>query len=325
MVFDDLERTSLDDIDVLGCINEYCENLQIKTIIVAYEDKIQKSENEERPDLVKSDSKMPYKEIKEKIVSRTIKCVPEYGEIIAKIVKDFNDQKGKYKSFLSENETKMLNLFNSGKSDNIRSLKCAIQDFQRLFYELTSCELQNEVSYYFFSFVAFVLWYREGKRDSKYSDVAVSQKYPLYYRNEYMLECVKDWIAFGEWNGSYIKSEINRHIKLRKEPEPEECVRNYMLIQLDECVIEEGLPKVVDAAYAGRLSIDEYILLINNMMWARRYMYELPVSIDMGRLDEGISMCLSLLAESDRPDSRVRNMISNEEYLSKEEKDLYDK
>ena len=40
LVFDDLERSTLDEVAVLGCINEYCENKHIKTIIVANEEKI---------------------------------------------------------------------------------------------------------------------------------------------------------------------------------------------------------------------------------------------------------------------------------------------
>lgn len=40
LVFDDLERSTLDEIAVLRCINEFCENKHIKTIIVANEEKI---------------------------------------------------------------------------------------------------------------------------------------------------------------------------------------------------------------------------------------------------------------------------------------------
>lgn len=46
-MFDDLERTNINEIDVLGCINEYCENKHIKTIIVANEDEIPESGSNE--------------------------------------------------------------------------------------------------------------------------------------------------------------------------------------------------------------------------------------------------------------------------------------
>ena len=47
LVFDDLERSKLDTIDVMGCINEYTENQKFHTIVVANEDKIPNKQNED--------------------------------------------------------------------------------------------------------------------------------------------------------------------------------------------------------------------------------------------------------------------------------------
>lgn len=44
LVFDDLERCKINMIDLLGAINEYCENRNIKTIILADESKILSNE-----------------------------------------------------------------------------------------------------------------------------------------------------------------------------------------------------------------------------------------------------------------------------------------
>ena len=38
--------SKLDTIDVLGCINDYCENKKFHTIVVANEDKMQVSESQ---------------------------------------------------------------------------------------------------------------------------------------------------------------------------------------------------------------------------------------------------------------------------------------
>ena len=40
LVFDDLERSNISSTDLLGCINDYCENQSFNTIIVANEEKI---------------------------------------------------------------------------------------------------------------------------------------------------------------------------------------------------------------------------------------------------------------------------------------------
>ena len=60
LVFDDLERTNISYTDLLGCINDYCENQGFNTIIVANEEKIED----------KSDDGLSYLEIKEKIVKQ---------------------------------------------------------------------------------------------------------------------------------------------------------------------------------------------------------------------------------------------------------------
>jgi Cdc6-like AAA superfamily ATPase len=71
LVFDDLERTNITYTDLLGCINDYCENQNFNTIIVANEEKIKDKTNNE----------LLYHEIKEKIVQRVIPFVPDYEEV----------------------------------------------------------------------------------------------------------------------------------------------------------------------------------------------------------------------------------------------------
>ena len=143
LVFDDLERSTLDEVAVLGCINEYCENKHIKTIIVANEGKILEKNSgrevdEEQADdsKIRTISKIQYSEIKEKIVVRTIKNIPDYESIFTKIISEYNTKEEKYKQFLIENKMSLVNVFLSGDIANIRSIKCAIQDFQRVFVEL---------------------------------------------------------------------------------------------------------------------------------------------------------------------------------------------
>ena len=66
-------ETNISSTDLLGCINDYCENQSFNTIIVANEQKIKDS----------SDNELSYHEIKEKIVQRVIQFVPDYGEVVS--------------------------------------------------------------------------------------------------------------------------------------------------------------------------------------------------------------------------------------------------
>jgi len=338
LVFDDLERNSLGEVDVLGCINEYCENKQFKTIIIANEEKIQtlkdETHNEGEQQNKKenmSETKISYKEIKEKIITRTIKCTPNYEKIITEILNRFKDDDGTYKKFLLDHTADIINVFMAGESENIRSLKCAIQDFQRVYSILTKCGLVDDLNKHLCSFIAFILSFKEGKIEKSenygyiFSDSEVEKMYPLYYRNGYMLYRVKVWVIEGEWNEGAVKAEIDQTIKSKRKPEPEEVVRNYPLISLDESIIEAGFPQVIKAAYAGVLTIDEYILLIQNIAWARRISFVLPVEVDMDSIKSGVIVCLRSMEESDEPDSRVRSMISaeGEKLLTDKEKEIY--
>ena len=93
--------------------------------------------------------KIKYSEIKEKIVVRTIKNIPDYKSIFTKIITDYNTQDEEYKNFLIENKMCLVNVFTSGSIANIRSIKCAIQDFQRVFNELRRKGIEDDLLLFF--------------------------------------------------------------------------------------------------------------------------------------------------------------------------------
>lgn len=161
LVFDDLERCKLDTVDVLGSINEYCENRNFYTIVIANEDKIKGDKKIKNPIIEKVDNTdgkesqsaifvincdsenqknetLSYDEIKEKIIERTVKYIPDYKSIVHTIIDKMPCKTENYRDFLIENELNIQNIFapeiiESSSEDkrphNIRSLKCALQDF----------------------------------------------------------------------------------------------------------------------------------------------------------------------------------------------------
>ena len=347
LVFDDLERTNLDEIDVMGCINEYCENKQIKTIVVANEEKIlekstqtktnqkkEENEGENENDVHKqtNNRKIGYSEIKEKIITRTVKNIADYEKIIVEIIDEFVADEQLYKEFLIKHKTDLINVFGCGKSENIRSIKCAIQDFQRVFIELNKKDTDDdELKTYFQTFAAFIFQFKDGKisKSERYgymfSDYDIQKEYPSFYVNRYMLPSVKKWIVEGEWDSIRINSEIDEMIEAKKATDPKDIVRQADLISLDEDTIKVGFPEVVSLAYEGKLSVDEYIILLRNKMWARNISYSLPVEIDMDRMMLGVQKCLEILCSSDEPDSPVRSMIhpDNLSQLTEVENNIY--
>lgn len=78
IVFDDLERSNISTIQLLGCINYYCKNLHINTIVIANEDKFTSNPN-------------VYEEIKEKTIQRTILYNPDYSKIVISVIESFEN------------------------------------------------------------------------------------------------------------------------------------------------------------------------------------------------------------------------------------------
>lgn len=177
LVFDDLERCRMDYVDVLGAINDYCENMKIHTIIVANQDKMRKNYEEiiinaviteKEPDgnvsskidineksiMLEIPAKeepgaIPYIEIKEKIIQRTVQYIPDFEAIIAAVIEEMRFKDETYKEFVSKCQSELLELFAPDRSEevgddrphNIRSLKCAISDFYRVYEILTRNQL----------------------------------------------------------------------------------------------------------------------------------------------------------------------------------------
>ena len=94
LVFDDLERCCLETVDILGAINEYCENQKFHTIIIANQEKMRGSKQitavpvEVEIDTVKNeDDTNPPQRIAGKIKYKSQKDIDElsYDEIKSKM------------------------------------------------------------------------------------------------------------------------------------------------------------------------------------------------------------------------------------------------
>lgn len=336
LVFDDLERSNLNEVDVLGCINEYSENKQIKTIIIANEEKIieknlKNNSNGESCELKKEKYKIDYSEIKEKIIARTVKNVPNYKIIIENIFSNYKTENIDYKNFLLKHTSNLVDVFTIANTENIRSIKCAIQNFERVFLELQEKKVDEKHLLIFLrTFVTFSLLSKSGKinqiniSENAFYSSAFEKEYPGYYLDKFMPISISDWIMTGEWNSENISKDIERIIELKSKPKPEELVRTMRLLDLDEDIIEKGFSKVIESAYNGQLNIDEYINLILNMFFARDLEYKIP-SVDMNRLESGVIKCLESIKSSNDTYIKSRKRISSSiiDLLEEKEKSIY--
>ena len=68
---------------------------------------------------------------------------------------------------------------------------------------------------------------------------------------------------------------------------PEEKVRMKRLLDLDEVDIRDGYPILLEEAYTGTLELNDYVNLLYNSCWARKYNIQLPC-IKWEKISDGI-------------------------------------
>ena len=380
LVFDDLERCRMSSVDVLGVINDYCENQKYHTIIVANQEKIKTKQeptqiNAEIQFMPSQDKKdelddkkaaltinkppkmeqgeISYTEIKEKIIQRTVQYLPDYPKIVHAVIEETKYEDDEYKAFVENCEEGLLELFapdrnafgyveerKEGKSTekgmeqpqrrphNIRSLKCAIRDFYRVYGILHDNDFTN-IADWFYSFTSYVISYKadiaqEGYYGTLFSDGEVRKLYPVF-QDQYMFDAVKQWILRGVWDADAISHEIEI-IKKRKEAlKPCEIIRVNRIMDVDEDVINKGFGDFLNSVYDGSLTLDDYVLFIENSCWARRYGYTFPVAINWDKVKGGVGKRIKSI-EKALPDGQILFHVigeDNREHFTDEEWGTY--
>ena len=340
LIFDDLERASVSTTDLLGCINDYCENLGFSTIIVANEDKIQKGDG----------SKIEYNEIKEKIVQRTVQHHPEYSSVVTSLIKNMKFESDSYRSFLKEHIDEIIVIFSGktmdGKSlndfvekftkgsyqeieyenkriqdlfkkrpHNIRSLKCALQDFERVYDLLIEYDIPEQ-NKWLFSFIAFIFSARAGlvKRDEEsgmlMTEINVYILYPGYYNSNYMISGIKTWIIDGEWDKEVINYQMS-YVKQRyAATSPLEKAKLNSILDLEEDEMLDGYPELLNLAYEGKLDLNDYIYLLCNSNEAKKYHINIP-KIDWDKVQLGVERKIDELLQSHEEPSPHKVVIGD--------------
>lgn len=117
LVFDDLERTAMKPAHVLGYINAFVEHEDIKVIILANEAEIEKDD-------------VDFKRIKEKLIGQSLAIVPSveaaYPELLKLVADPWTAQ------FLEQSKAQVLDVFSQSQANNLRVLKQALWDFERI-------------------------------------------------------------------------------------------------------------------------------------------------------------------------------------------------
>ncbi|MBO6017358.1 MAG: ATP-binding protein [Oscillospiraceae bacterium] len=216
LVFDDVDRTMLNWAELLGCINDYCENQHFNTIVIA------NREYFSNPDPSTADF---IRAAREKTVAYTVLNRPDFEKIVHDLVEGWNWKNEEYAEFLREHERTILELFASEnpvkqesnaaliKNHNIRGLITSLESFLRIYHHMLRAEI-SDLDPYFCSFIAFSLAeksgvFKDGKTTYTFTDEEVKELYPLFSA-DCLFDSVREWIRFGDWNKSQFMEELSR-------------------------------------------------------------------------------------------------------------------
>jgi len=132
LVFDDLERASMDLESLLGYINYFVEHQGYKVVIIANEDELVNREKT---------FDVSYKRIKEKLIGKTFEIRPRLDLAINNFIKEIESQDTR--DLFNSNIDLIKDYYRRSDYLNLRHLRQALMDFSRL-AELLSNEIKEE-------------------------------------------------------------------------------------------------------------------------------------------------------------------------------------
>ncbi|MET3517019.1 hypothetical protein ABIC63_004818 [Pseudacidovorax sp. 1753] len=125
LIFDDLERSSIATTDILGYINQFTEQAGLKSIVIANEKELAKSQE---------DLNLSCNRIKEKTIGRSFEVVPELESALEAFSAELETTP--LKSIIEENRALIIQAYEHSNYKNLRVLRHTLWDFARLLQEL---------------------------------------------------------------------------------------------------------------------------------------------------------------------------------------------
>lgn len=341
LFFDDFERSKLDRIELMGVVNEYSENREIKVIIIADEEKIasnkagknnsdtnHQKDNTNNTNLSTTDSNFNYSDFKEKLISRTLKIEPDYKTVIDTILSSYQEIVIGYKDFLIDNKDIIYQIYIESDSDNFRSVKAFIIDYERLHeaWQNSNVSSENEPNmFYNFGAMTFGVkmgFYKEEEYGLLFSSSELLNMFPNF-NYIYNLKACQDWILNNVWSKENFISEINEIFKVQSYTADEKFMY-FNLWDLEQIDIENGLPKVIENAYKGKLTRDQLINLLQKIHYLKISSISLPCDVDYSKIESGFEIRKKEILNFNEIEPENFAIIINKSEIDKEAYSLYE-
>ena len=373
LVFDDLERSRLETTDILGIINEFCENQGFNVIVVANEEKLEAAAAKDSD----KDEDLEYRTIKEKVIQRTLFYEPDYKKIVDDIVESYKESfQGsiEYRGFLNQYKEGLQALFagesitgedldaiglealsdqkardpqdphidelkdliSKGRLHNLRSFKCALQDFYRL-YELlkedkgSGRKAAEHMEKWLYTFVCCMLAAKasqfdiDDEEDCYFAFGNMEFIYPTFFDDNYMPYPLARWISKGIWDEEGVKKYIERKNNGFSEFDfPGKSICFYDVIQMEDQDIVPEYTAALELAYRGELVMFHYSTFISNLATLRQMEYPLPEQVDWEKFRQGISTKLESMLEQGAEDDETPMRTADTDGWTEDEKKAYE-
>lgn len=317
IILDDLERSRIDIVDVLGFVNDLCEQDGAKVLLVANEKAIKTYEKKgsisqdgkKSTDLVMTKECERYSRFKEKTIGDTITFSENKKNIIKGILENYDNKY--FKWFLKETAdssynivAKISDIMDMNKSNNYRSLLYACQKTDDIIRKLSKSDydFDNEfIENLFLGSVAYLtketlvtVWKGDDNISASLGVVA----YPLYrvmYNyinsqifNEHSLKTMQELFSRAK-----MVSELDEY--LQKIYSCDTCAEVEIVEAIDK--LEEGLEKNI-------LPDSDFIKLANYLIFAKGII----------GCEKKIDNCLNLMLSNARTLTEKGNKIATESF-----------
>ena len=215
IILEDVERSNINILDVLGYVNNLVEQDEVKILLVSNEDEIIKfhySEPDKNGKMIRilENNSIEYLKIKEKTVSDTVLFHCNFYDAINAIISRFNNDK---LNFFSTND-KIKDILDIMRLENCYNLRSFIYACQKTADILDKSE-NDEIEFkktIFYSIIAFCLKIKNGDMPEWKDSGLVSfelgiRKYPLY-------RFCYDYIRWQEFDQDKVSLAIESHKKI---------------------------------------------------------------------------------------------------------------
>lgn len=220
IILEDLERSGITIIDVLGYVNALTEQDGVKVLIVANEDEILKKKtviekDKEGKDVLKSqldEKSLHYLMVKEKTISDTIQFECGFHESIGQIIDSFENPK--LKKFANSSDIQnILEIMSLCKCYNLRSFIFACQKTVDIFNSMSGEISEDFHRTIFFGIIFLSFGIKSGKSirwngNNEYSFDLSCAEYPLF-------KFCFDYVMYHQLDKEKIASAEKALIKIR--------------------------------------------------------------------------------------------------------------